>query len=220
MPSSRASSRRNRRGSSARRESSAPFDAAEEIRREDASVRAAESLGALGRSTRREHPSGRARRAIPIEGVPSPLRVFWRVKPRAAALGLKPPRFAGRAHRESRRRSPPGGGAQPVEGARLSSGPPASLAKRAIGKGNPRRATAARCELVPPARSSFGDLRPPAASSPSPSPTAPASSAHAHVNVERHFLSSVQPGKNLGRVVRAPGASNSLRDGHRPWCPR
>jgi hypothetical protein len=61
------------------------------------------------------------------------------------------------------------------------------------------------CTLVPGARSSFWDLRAPTATSPSPSPspTTPKSSAHVHVNVELHSLSSVQPGKNLGRVVLA-----------------
>jgi hypothetical protein len=41
----------------------------------------------------------------------------------------------------------------------------------------------------------------PTATSPSPASPTPTSSAHAHVNVERHSLSSVQPGMNLGRVV-------------------
>jgi hypothetical protein len=57
---------------------------------------------------------------------------------------------------------------------------------------------------LPPDAGRFWDLRAPTATS--PSPTTPTSSAHAHVNVERHSLSSVQPGKNLGRVVLATGS--------------
>lgn len=48
MPSSRASSKRDHRGSSARSDSSAPSGAAEELRREDVWVCAAEALGPRG----------------------------------------------------------------------------------------------------------------------------------------------------------------------------
>jgi hypothetical protein len=84
----------------------------------------------------------------------------------------------------------------------------------ALGRSRPETS-----ELVPAAQRSFWDLRAPTSPSPSPSPspTTPTSSAHAHVNVERHSLSSVQPGKNLGRVVLARGPALRGRRAPARW---